>query len=273
MNDPFLEQALVKAAEIAQEAGRLVMEYYHAEAAVHIKGGDARDLVTDADLSADAAIAHALGTAFPDHTILSEEAYQPGDTLDDEAPTWVVDPVDGTTNFAHRLPLFSISLGLRHRGEGQVGVVHAPALGWMFAAAAQQGGTLNDRPLRASNRTEISEAVVACDWARQPERRRLVLAAHSTLAEQAHTMRSMGSAALGLAAVAAGWIDIYFNYSLAPWDVAAGELLVREAGGIVTTLDGRPWRASSRHILASNGKLHEQALALLHPHLPEDIGD
>lgn len=261
---------LSQTVEIAESAGALVMGYYRAEAAIHLKEGDHRNLVTEADLAAEAHIVGALRTAFPEHAILSEEGFRPGDTVDDARLTWVVDPLDGTTNFAHRLPFFSVSIGLRHEGRGVVGVVHAPALGWTFAAHVGGGTTLNGQPLRVSERASLPGAVGACDWARQPERRRLALAAHSSLAEQLHTMRSIGSAALGFAAVAAGWLDLYFNYSLAPWDVAAGELLVREAGGRTTTVAGTPWLTSTPTVLVSNGPLHEAALALLAPHLPPE---
>lgn len=264
------EQAtwLATATEIAREAGELVMGYYRAEVVVHTKGGDARNLVTDADLAADEAIHRALHATFPDHARLSEEAYQPGDTLDDDTPTWVIDPIDGTSNFAHRLPFFAISIGLHHAGQPLVGVVHAPALDWTFAAARGHGATFNSLPLAVSQRAILSEAIVACDWSRHPPLRRQVLAAHSALAEQAHTMRSLGSAALGLAAVAAGWVDIYFNFSLYPWDTVAGALLLHEAGGRLTALDGTPWRAFTPSILASNSALHPAALDVLTPHLP-----
>lgn len=260
---------LATATAIIHEVGELVLGYYRAEVVVHTKGGDARNLVTDADLAADAALHQALQVAFPDHARLSEEAYQPGDTLDDDTPTWVIDPIDGTSNFAHRLPFFAISIGLCHAGEPLVGVVHAPVLGWTFAAARGQGATLNTLPLSVSHRTALSEAIVACDWSRYPPLRQRVLAAHSALAEEAHTMRSLGSAALGLAAVAAGWLDIYFNFSLYPWDTAAGALLLREAGGKLTALNGAPWHPSTRSILASNTALHPAALACVAPHLPD----
>ncbi|MDQ4076741.1 MAG: inositol monophosphatase [Chloroflexota bacterium] len=263
------EQWLTTAKEIAQEAGELVMRYYRAEVAVHIKGEDARNLVTDADLAAEESISEALRAAYPDHAILSEEAYHPGDVLDDTVPTWIVDPIDGTSNFAHRLPLFSISIGLRHQGVGKVGVIHAPAVGWTFAAAAEQGATLNGVPLEVSDRTALAEAIVACDWSRHPEGRRLGLAIFGALGEEAHTLRSMGSAALGFAAVAAGWTDIYFNYSLAPWDMAAGELLVREAGGRATALSGSPWRIEGGNVLVTNGQLHDAAQEVIAAHLPE----
>lgn len=243
------------------------MDFYRAEVMIHIKEGDARNLVTDADLAADEQIQQALRDAFPQHAFLTEESYEPGAKLDHDVPTWVVDPIDGTSNFAHRLPLFSISIALRHQGRAQVGVIHAPAMGWTFAAAAGQGATLNGLPIIVSRRAELAEAIVACDWARHPVTRRQVLALFASLGEHAHTLRSMGSAALGFAALAAGWIDLYFNYSLAPWDMAAGELIVQEAGGQISALDGSAFQLEGGNVLASNGHLHGEVQPLVAAHL------
>lgn len=269
MPDLPIDDTLAVATRVAVEAGTLVLEYYRAEVAVHVKGGDARNLVTDADLASEGLIVGALRAAFPTHAILSEEAYLPGDAIAGEVPTWAVDPIDGTSNFAHRLPLFCISIGLTHRGQAQVGVVHAPALGWTFAAARGQGATLNGTPIRTSERAALHEAIIACDWSRLPALRRRVLAAFSALGEEAHTMRSLGSAALGFATVAAGWVDGYFNFSLAPWDTVAGALLVQEAGGRVSALDGGPWHPETASVLVSNGHLHEEAQRRIAPFLPD----
>jgi myo-inositol-1(or 4)-monophosphatase len=259
---------LATATSAVLEAGEMVAEYYRAESIVNTKGGDTRNLVTDADVASEASITAALRAAFPDHAILGEETYRPGDLVDEQVPTWAIDPIDGTSNFAHRLPLFVISVGLHHAGEGQVGVVHAPMLGWTFTAARGQGAFLNGEPIRVSQRAELSRALTGCDWPRDPELRTLALAAFSAFATQGHTARSMGAAALGLGAVAAGWLDIYFNYHLAPWDTAAGVLLIQEAGGHVTAPDGSPWAINTEPILATNGPLHHAAQAVLAPHLP-----
>lgn len=263
-----LDSWLTVATSAVLGTGALVAEYYRAESVVHIKGGDARNLVTDADVAAEASLVSALREAFPGHAFLGEESYRPGEQVDEQVPTWVIDPIDGTSNFAHRLPLFVISVGLRYRGEAQVGVVHAPMLGWTFAAARGRGAFLNGEPMRVSQRADLSHAITGCDWSRDLKLRELGLAAYRDFAMQGHTVRSMGAAALGLAAVAAGWLDIYYNYSLAPWDIAAGELLVREAGGHVSALDGSEWRLDFGSMLASNGPLHEPARRVLVPHLP-----
>jgi myo-inositol-1(or 4)-monophosphatase len=250
------------------KTGELIADYYRAESIVNTKGDDARNLVTDADVAAEASLVSALHSAFPDHAFLGEESYRPDDLLDEQVPTWVIDPIDGTSNFAHRLPLFVVSVGLHFQGEPQVGIVHAPMLGWTFTAAQDQGAFLNGEPIRVSQGTELARAITGCDWSRDMDLRQRGLAAYADFALQGHTVRSMGAAALGLAAVAAGWLDIYYNFSLAPWDVAAGELLVREAGGHLTALDGSPYSIGFGPVLTSNGPLHDAALSVLAPYLP-----
>lgn len=257
-------QWLKVATETARKAGILVLDYYQqSEIAIQNKGGDARDLVTTADLESDLMIRTALSDAFPDHVIFSEEAYKDGDEIDDTIPTWLVDPIDGTSNFAHGLPWFAISIGLYYAGQIQVAVVYAPLMKFMFSAIHEQGANLNDDPIHVTTQTNISQAIFACDWPRKQTLRHSQLRSLTTVAEYAHTIRSLGCASLNLAAVAAGWLDIYFNYSLMPWDTAAGSLILQEAGGQITTLGGKAWRITDRRILASNGLLHREAQALI----------
>jgi myo-inositol-1(or 4)-monophosphatase len=270
MTDNLLKRHLAVATRIAHEAGGLVMRYYHDGVESQSKGGDARDLVTEADLASEKLICGSLRAAFPGHLIVGEEGYRVAEQRDQDRPTWFVDPIDGTSNFAHSFPFFSVSIALRHREQGQVGVVHAPALGWTFAAARGQGATLNGDTIQVSPRGQIEKSIIACDWARLPDLRRLSLEAHATFHGRAHTTRTLGSAALGFAAVAAGWIDVYFSYSLAPWDTAAGDLLVREAGGVVSALDGGEWKIEDSGVLASNRAIHAAAAGVLRQHLPEE---
>ena len=260
---------LATATTIAQQAGQIILQHYRrAETVIHTKDDDSRNLVTNADLEADAAIRAALQVAFPDHAILSEEAYQPDDEIENNIPTWLVDPIDGTSNFAHRLPFFAVSIGLHYAGQSQIGVVYAPMMDLTFSAALGQGATLNGQPIRVTEQTNIRHAIFACDWPRQQNLRGVQLATLTEIAEYAHTIRSLGCASLNLAAIAAGWLDIYFNYSLMPWDTAAGVLLVQEAGGQISGLDGSPWRAPNRSVLSSNGHLHAEAVEIIRPYLP-----
>lgn len=252
------------AVESAQKAGELVLDYYHKnEIDIQNKGGDTRDLVTIADLKSDQLIRTALSEAFPDHAILSEEAYKDGDQIDGAVPTWLVDPIDGTSNFAHRLPWFAISIGLYYAGKVRIAVVYAPLMQFMFTAIHQQGATLNDKPIHVTTQTNISQAVFACDWPRKQSQRHLQLRSLASIVEYAHTVRSLGCASLNLAAVATGWLDIYFNYALMPWDTAAGALILEEAGGQITALNGDPWQITDHQILASNKLLHQKAQRLI----------
>jgi len=258
------QQWLNVATETAQKAGGLILHYYHqSEIGMQNKAGDARDLVTTADLESDLMIRSALCDAFPDHVILSEEAYQDGDEIDDTIPTWLVDPVDGTSNFAHGLPWFAVSIALYYAGQIQVAVVYAPLMKFMFMAIHQQGAKLNGEPIHVTTQTDIRQAIFACDWPREQALRDSQLRALTSVAEYAHTIRSLGSASLNLAAVAAGWLDIYFNYSLMPWDTAAGSLILQEAGGHITALDGAAWQITDRRILASNRTLHQEAQSII----------
>lgn len=261
-NDP--QQWLKIASETAKQAGQLIMGYYHqSEIGIQNKGGDSRDLVTTADLESERLIRNALRNAFPDHIILSEEAYQEGDEIDDTIPTWLVDPIDGTSNFAHRLPWFAVSIALYYAGQIQVGVIYAPVMKFMFTASHQQGAEFNGQSIRVTTQTNIRDAIFACDWPRGQALRHAQLRSLTEMAEYAHTIRSLGSAALNLAAVATGWLDIYFNYSLMPWDTAAGSLILQEAGGHITALDGSPWHITNRQILASNTHLHQEAQEMI----------
>ncbi len=258
------EQWLKVAIEAAQKAGELVLDYYQqSEIGIQNKGGDTRNLVTTADLESESLIRAALCDAFPNHVILSEEAYQEGEEINEAIPTWLVDPIDGTSNFAHRLPWFAISIGLYYEGKIRIAVVYAPRLKFMFTAIHGQGAKLDNKPIHVTRQTNISQAIFACDWPHKQSQRHSQLRSLALVAEYAHTIRSLGCASLNLAAVAAGWLDIYFNYSLMPWDTAAGSLILEEAGGQITALNGNPWRITDDRILASNGLLHQEALQLI----------
>jgi len=217
-----------------------------------------RDLVTDADLAAERAIVETIRAHFPDHGFHTEESF------DEQAEfLWFVDPLDGTTNFAHGYPLFCVSLALRHDGETLVGVVYDPVQRRLFIAQRGGGAWLDGRRLRVSEHTQLGDALVGLDWARDPPVRERSVACVAALAPHVATLRALGSAVLALCSVAAGWLEGYFNLALYDWDVAAAELFIREAGGRVTDLRGEPWHPGMRGCLASNGYLHEKLLAIL----------
>jgi myo-inositol-1(or 4)-monophosphatase len=217
--------------------------------------------VTEADLLAQEAIIAEIRRRFPEHQILTEEAERALGA--DVAHRWLVDPLDGTTNFARGIPYFAVSIALETAGELQVGVIYDPLGERLFQASVGEGAFLNGERLHVSNRSELLDALLDLGWARSQEARLVSLHAAQALLPHVGSARTIGSAALGLAAVAAGWEDIYYHSELAPWDMAAGVLLIREAGGVVTAVDGGPWDASAGGCLASNGLLHEEALRRL----------
>jgi myo-inositol-1(or 4)-monophosphatase len=249
--DVLLETAV----QAARAAGRVLVQRLPAPREVHVKGP--RDIVTDADLAAEEMITRTIRARFPDHALLMEEG---GASSGDAPYVWVVDPLDGTTNYSRRLPIFGVSIGVVHQGELEVGVVYDPLGDHLFAARRGQGATLNGSPLQVSAIDRVSDAVVGLDWARAHKDRREILARLVRIAPACGTVRGLGSAALGLCYVAAGWIDAYFNVGLKPWDMAAGLLLIQEAGGRVTDLAGNAWQPWVQRVLVSNGHLHQALL-------------
>jgi myo-inositol-1(or 4)-monophosphatase len=247
------------AIEAARAAGRLIMQKYHHPIAVRVKG--LRDLVTEVDLAAQEVIVNLIAARFPSHAILAEENLGSLDDLGEY--TWVVDPLDGTTNYAFGLPIFAVSVGLAHRGEPILGAVYDPTRDHLFHAQVGQGAFLNGAPLHVAGRQELMGALTAMDWAREPAIRDALLRIVSHVAPQVGTLRALGSAALGPCYVAAGWLDAYFHVRLSPWDTAAAAVIVREAGGQATDLSGRPWTLATPHFLAASSALHSKLLKLI----------
>jgi myo-inositol-1(or 4)-monophosphatase len=251
------QELLAVALEAAHAAGEELISRLGSERDVERKGF--RDVVTDADLAAESALLSVVRRHFPHHTTLSEEA---GGRVGDSGYTWVIDPLDGTTNYSYAHPTFSVSIAALWRGEPTVGVVYDPVRGHVFAACRGAGATLNGRPVHVSGRGRLADALVALDWAHADADRREVLWRLVALAPHCRTVRSLGSAALALAYVGAGWLDVYFANALRPWDMAAAGLVVTEAGGEMSGLDGKPWQVEGRTVLATNGKLGRAVLAL-----------
>jgi myo-inositol-1(or 4)-monophosphatase len=238
----------------ATAAGDVLRKLWPKARTVQSKGP--RDIVTDADFAAQGVILDRVRAAFPDHAILSEEGRHDID-LASPLPTWIIDPLDGTTNYAHRLPVFAVSVALAWGGAVQVGAIHDPLRRETFYAARGAGawlqrGRTRPRPLHVSATTDLGEAVVGLDWAREPHLRALTLGALQRVATHCRTVRATGSAALGLAYVGAGLVDAYYHHMLQPWDVAAAALLITEAGGVINTPSGAPWRLGEGQVVASN---------------------
>lgn len=257
-----LDALLSVAVEAARQAGRELCARLAQPHAVTSKG--MRDIVTEADLAAERIILGRIAERFPHHRILSEEStphLAPGAT----ETFWAVDPLDGTSNFARGLPIFSISVAVLQGAEPVVGVVHEPMTDRTFSAAQGRGAWLGEETLRVSKVDHLLGAMVGLDWGRAQTDRLKVLARVQRLGPEVGAFRTLGTAALGLAYVAAGWMDAYFHLALGAWDTAAGVLLVEEAGGRVTQADGSPWTPEATSVVASNGLLHDLLLERLNP--------
>ena len=225
------------------------------------------DLVTEADSASQRRIAEILAGAFPDSTLLAEED---GASPDPANPwRWIVDPLDGTINFAHGFPFWCVSIALEHRGELVVGVIHNPITGQTFGATKGQGADLDGEPIRVSKAERLREALISTGMPTpfEPDADR-TLALMKRMSSGTHSVRRTGATALNLAYVAAGGFDVFYATKIHPWDVAAGVVLVREAGGSVTALSGGPYDMYSLELLATNGTIHDEtveALALAWP--------
>lgn len=259
MSEATRRTALVLADEAAHEAGDLLLERFGrlAEGDVRSKSA-ARDLVTAADVASERHLVQRLREAFPDHAIEAEEETLDARDEDDQTPRWFLDPLDGTVNFVHGLPMFAVSMGLFVGGRPELAVVHLPRMGETFTALAGDGARLNGEPIAVSDCAALGDAILATGFPyRRNELEHNNLANFNSFFLDVRGVRRMGSAAIDLAYVAAGRLDGYWELHLSPHDVAAGALLVREAGGRVTDADGGDAWLREGHIVAAGPGLHE----------------
>ena len=254
-----MRQETHAAVRAAEDAGRILMRNFRRPVGIEKKSD--RELVTEADRAAEDAIVAALRADFPDDVIITEES-APELTVSDRA--WIVDPLDGTNNFAHGYPFFSVAVALEEAGVPVVGVVHDPLRGETFVAEEGAGAILNGDPIHVSRTASLRDALVATGFPydRGPDTEnnlanlnRFILAVRG--------VRRGGSAELDLVSVAAGRLDGFWELGLKIWDVAAGGLIVREAGGMVTNFGGSGWDHRRGDIAASNGAIQDEMLALI----------
>jgi myo-inositol-1(or 4)-monophosphatase len=249
------------AEQLARAAGAVQRERYETVLDVRTKSASI-DLVTEVDHACEELIVRALRRERPGDAILAEEGG--GDDRPGAEWRWVIDPLDGTMNYAHGYPRFCVSIGVQRRGEPCVGVVYDPLLDELFAATRGEGATCNGRPLRVSNERELGRALLATGFAYDVHRSFEDNLDHfADFVKRVRGLRRDGSAALDLCYVAAGRFDGFWELKLHPWDVAAGNLIVEEAGGRTSDLSGRPPKGDGRETVASNGHLHEAMLAVL----------
>jgi myo-inositol-1(or 4)-monophosphatase len=244
---------------VAREAGALLRERLHERHTVQYKGEI--NLVTEADRLSEALIMRRIGLAFPGHDIMTEESPE---TANGSGFRWIIDPLDGTTNYAHGYPFFSVSIALEVDGVIRLGAVYNPMLDELFVAEKGVGAFLNGGRLCVSRTVELSRSLLATGFPYDiREDRNNNMNYFKAFAMNAQAIRRAGSAALDLAYVASGRFDGFWELKLMPWDTAAGWLLITESGGVVTDLCGGSYGLNSPHILATNGLIHSEMLRIL----------
>lgn len=248
-----MESYLTTAVQIAREAGALLAQLFKRPQEISYKRTS--DLVTEADRRSEALIIERLRSYFPKHAVVSEEG---GGQRTDSDYCWYVDPLDGTTNFAHGFPVFCVTLGLAYRGEVIAGVVYDPFREEVFTAERGAGAYLNYKRIYVSKITNLSESLLATGFPPFATNHDLNIQFYFRFTQLSHGIRRAGSAALDLCSVAAGRFEGFWELKLNPWDKAAGSLLVTEAGGRVTDLAGAPFDLLADEIFASNGFVHDQ---------------
>lgn len=248
--------------QAARAAGDVLLDW-RGRAGVKEKGPS--DLVTDADFAAQQAVYESIRQAFPHHRFCGEEAGLP-EQRDESDYCWYVDPLDGTTNYVHGLPHYCVSVGLARAGRMEVGTVLDPVSGKCFTAAREQGARLNGQLLRVSHVADLKQALVAVSFPPQVTSGSPEIEHFLNVLDACQAIRRSGSTALNLCYLAAGWIDAYWSRTVHPWDIAAGVLMVEEAGGVVTAPDGGPLDLDrAAFVAASTPQLHDRMLALLEP--------
>lgn len=266
MNVPSDFVFAAPASAIALEAGALLRDYYSRGVTTEYKSDV--DLVTEADRASEKLIVERLHALFPEHGVYGEEGTR--SNIDREY-RWYIDPLDGTTNFAHSFPVFCVSMGLERRtpslaasqdGELIAGIVYDPLRDELFTTERGKGAYLNGARIHVSRIADLAEALLATGFPSRKRHDNPNIHFYQEFTLRSHGVRRAGSAALDLAYTACGRVDAYWEFNLNPWDTSAGALLVLEAGGTVTTFDGGPFRLDSREVLATNSLLRDELLGL-----------
>ncbi|MFC1620507.1 inositol monophosphatase family protein [Candidatus Neomarinimicrobiota bacterium] len=257
---PNLDHVLDVALAIAHRAGDILMDKFLRLERVSKKG--AVDLVTEADLASEREIVMSIRNAFPNHAVIAEEGDY--DLAQPSPYRWVIDPLDGTTNYVHGLPIFAVSIGYQHDGDTKVGVVLNPAHNEEYTAIKGKGARLNGEPIKVSQVSQLSESLVVTGF--PYTHNDLFLRTFDLFREiygRCQGGRRLGAAAVDFCYVAAGRFEAFYEAGLNPWDLCAGDLICREAGGKTSDWQGEPIPFSGRRILASNGLIHDQLLDVL----------
>ena len=256
-------QDILKVAIVAaKKAGAILLEFYGKQHNIQHKGSI--DLVTEADLASEQLILEELHISMPGIDVLSEESFSSYRTVPD-GPVWIIDPLDGTTNFAHNFPWFSVSIAFHNNGKSQAGVIYCPIHNELFCATLNGGAWLNDQRIKVSEVELLQKALVATGFPYDiQERPDSIIAMLKAVLTHSQGVRRPGAATLDLAYLACGRLDAFWEVGLKPWDTAAGHLLVEEAGGTLSNLAGKHFSPFIPELLASNNLLHDELVALLH---------
>lgn len=256
-----IEDLTQTAIQAVRQGGAILQDYAKKDFSIHSKG-QAINLVTEADLQSEKAIIQSIQNTFPDHQILSEE--QGLQDIPQHPIKWIIDPLDGTINFAHGFPMYNVSIGVEYQGTCVIGVIHDPTRDELFVGQQGRGATLNGAPIQVSATPKLAEALLVTGFAYD-----IHTAADNNLKEfcafavRARGMRRTGTAAIDLCYIACGRFDGFWELQLNPWDTAAGKVIVEEAGGKITNYAGEPYSIYGKTILATNGHIHQEMVEVL----------
>ncbi|XZF15279.1 inositol monophosphatase family protein [Chitinophagaceae bacterium MMS25-I14] len=243
--------------EAAHAAGAVILEYFHGSFRVENKEG-INNLVTEVDKLSETKIIDVIKKSFPHHTIISEEV---GELLQESDYQWIIDPIDGTVNFAHHIPICCVSIAVKHKEDLILGVVYNPMMDEFFFAEKDKGAFLNDEPIRVSEKKDFERACLVTGFPyKWPNSQEHPIKVFERFILQGLPVRRLGSAAIDLCWVACGRFDGFWEYNLNSWDVAAGYLIVQEAGGKITNFQGDPYSVFDKETLATNGHIHNEML-------------
>ena len=249
------------AIETAREAGQILLEKFGRKINISKKGDI--DLVTEADLASEALIIERIKSYYPRHSILAEESGEAVIIGGENKWKWIIDPLDGTTNYAHGYPCFCVTIALEHAGEIVIGVTYDPTRNELFAAEKGNGASLNNKPIRVSAEAKLADSLIVTGFPYDFKQKENFERNLTNFLMKARGVRRDGSAAIDMAYVACGRFDGFWEEGLNPWDVAAGKLLIEESGGQVTYYDGSPFSIYAPPTCASNGHIHAEMLSIL----------
>lgn len=246
--------------EATREAGKIIAQYFQGTFVIENKQG-INNLVTEVDTHSENKIIEIIKAHFPDHSIISEEV---GELMQDSPYQWIIDPIDGTVNFAHGIPICCVSIALKHEDTLLLGAVYNPMMNELFFAENGKGAFLNDKPIKVSEKTDFRKACLVTGFPyKWPKTAEHPIKVFERFILEGLPVRRLGSAAIDLCWVACGRFDGFWEYNLNSWDVAAGYLIVQEAGGRITNFEGAPYSVFDKETLATNGIIHESMLALI----------